>query len=162
MRILLLTIGRLCFWAGFPVIWLARNYTRRARVLVVSQGEFLLVRSWIGSGKWELPGGGLHRRESYRIGVSRELFEEVGIVVKPEKLLIDDSSKKSSLLHGVYLAEKPKINLRVLEIRDYKWIKFDDCNTIDYSSYINYSLDWWQQIERYAIIDYDNISLGSS
>jgi 8-oxo-dGTP pyrophosphatase MutT (NUDIX family) len=48
--------------------------------------EVLLVRNWIGSQKWEMPGGGVKRNEDPAVGARRELFEETGIKAKPQEL----------------------------------------------------------------------------
>jgi 8-oxo-dGTP pyrophosphatase MutT (NUDIX family) len=44
----------------------------------------LLVKNWIGNGSWDFPGGGIHRGESLIQGVSRELYEETGILISAE------------------------------------------------------------------------------
>jgi len=52
----------------------------RARVIVRNEfGEVLLLRSWIGSGKWTTPGGGVEKGEDPKMAAMRELFEETGI-----------------------------------------------------------------------------------
>jgi ADP-ribose pyrophosphatase YjhB (NUDIX family) len=54
--------------------------TPRARVVVLNEhNEILLTRSWTGVQKWELPGGGVERKEDPKAAAKRELREETGI-----------------------------------------------------------------------------------
>jgi 8-oxo-dGTP pyrophosphatase MutT (NUDIX family) len=58
---------------------------RRVRVLVWNEaGELLLLKNWIGPQTWELPGGGIGRKESDARAAQRELHEETGIVAPLE------------------------------------------------------------------------------
>ena len=72
-------LGRVFFWVTWPLIWLYAPLRVRARVLVVFQDEYLVVKACFGSGAWQLPGGGIARGESPAQTAQRELLEEVGI-----------------------------------------------------------------------------------
>jgi 8-oxo-dGTP pyrophosphatase MutT (NUDIX family) len=54
----------------------------RTRVLLVDGDEVLLVKTWVGNGKWNLPGGGLHRHEDPAVGAIREVHEETGLALR--------------------------------------------------------------------------------
>jgi len=59
----------------------------RSRVIVQNErGEVLLVKSWVGTQTWELPGGAPRRGESPEAAARRELREEVGIDVPAGRL----------------------------------------------------------------------------
>ena len=78
--------GRLVFWLAYPALLVYLSVGRRTRVLVVVDEEVLVVKGWIGTDKWQLPGGGLHRGEDSVGGALRELFEETGVKLKPSQL----------------------------------------------------------------------------
>lgn len=60
---------------------------KRARVVILNpQGELLLVWETIGAHRWSLPGGGIKRGEDPALAASRELYEELGLIVKPRAL----------------------------------------------------------------------------
>lgn len=79
-------IGKVAFFFALPAIALAVRRTTRTRVLIRWNGTFLLMKPWLGSDQWLLPGGGLHRREDPRVGAAREVKEEVGISLNPKEL----------------------------------------------------------------------------
>lgn len=73
----LLGIG--AFWLTWPLLFVYLRIGRRTRVLLVADNKVLVVQTWLGPGKWALPGGGLHQGEDAADGVLRELREETGI-----------------------------------------------------------------------------------
>ena len=79
-------MGIVSFWVSLPALWVYLYGTRRTRVLVVCGSQILVVKGWLSSGKWALPGGGLRRQEDSRSGAVRELCEETGLVVPPSEL----------------------------------------------------------------------------
>ncbi len=81
-----LFISRLAFWATVPFLHVYLRYQPRTRILVMADGKVLVLRGWLSDGSWSLPGGGLHRRENPKQGVARELYEETGIQLAPDKI----------------------------------------------------------------------------
>lgn len=71
--------GMAAYWLGWPLWYLLFRGSVRTRVLVIADDHVLVVRSYLGSGEWGLPGGGLHRGEDPRYGATREVYEETGI-----------------------------------------------------------------------------------
>jgi 8-oxo-dGTP pyrophosphatase MutT (NUDIX family) len=78
---------RLAFRSGYHVlhVWwiLARPKKRGVKCVLTRGGEVLLVRHTYGgrSRRWELPGGGIKRREEPGQAARREIREELGIDV---------------------------------------------------------------------------------
>jgi ADP-ribose pyrophosphatase YjhB (NUDIX family) len=78
--------GQVAFWLSWPLLFFYLRIGSRTRVVVVHGNEVLVVHNWHGDGKWSFPGGGLKRGEDPKHGAAREVMEETGVVVKPEKL----------------------------------------------------------------------------
>ncbi len=77
-------VGIIAFWASWPALYLRLRRSARVRIVVLHQGNVLLVRNWYNSGQWQLPGGGIRQDESMTESAQRELAEEVGIELQPE------------------------------------------------------------------------------
>lgn len=100
----------------------------RAYVLIENKHQILMVRNWLGSGKWSFPGGGVHRGEDSKVGACREVFEEVGILLKPSDLkqLTAGFTKyffggKKFIIYRAELIDKPKIKITP-ELTGYFWV----------------------------------------
>lgn len=72
-------VGKIFYFLMWPFLWVYLPLTRRVRVAVIYDGQVLTVQNWIGSGRWDLPGGGLKFGESTEDAAIRELREELGI-----------------------------------------------------------------------------------
>lgn len=96
--------GRLLFGLLRPFIRLLSR--PRTRVLITDgQGHVLLMRSWFGRQRWDLPGGGIKRRETAQEAAIREIAEETGLELTGDdiRLIGEFSRKTSDLSHGVIL-----------------------------------------------------------
>lgn len=82
-----LKIGWIGFWLCLPALFVyLRRSNDRPRILVTNKDKVLLVRSWLGDGRWHLPGGGLKHNEDPKAGALRELFEETGLKIESSKV----------------------------------------------------------------------------
>jgi 8-oxo-dGTP diphosphatase len=123
-------VGRIAFWVGWPALWFyLRLGGERTRVLVVCGDRLLVTRSWLGSGKWGLPGGGVHAKESPLHGALRELREETGLELTAEQLQFH--SKGSHTRRGLRLRyqlftatlnEAPSVQPQRGEILAARWL----------------------------------------
>lgn len=122
------------FYIAWPALYIYNRHTRRerTRILVVCGNEILCTVNWISSGRWALPGGGLHRGEVPVDGAVRELREETGIDVRPEQL---DFLRKGPVneYHLPYtyhcfslrVAAKPVVKREWYEIMRTRWVGYD-------------------------------------
>ena len=72
-------LGRWLYYLAHFIWWPLRLKTRRVRVIIRSGDEVLLVRNWFGTGRWNLPGGGMHRGETAQAAMIREVREELAV-----------------------------------------------------------------------------------
>ena len=79
-------LGVIAWWVTLPALIVYLWNKPRTRVLVRAGGKILVVRGWLGTGKWMLPGGGLHKNEPALAGALREIREETGLALKAEDL----------------------------------------------------------------------------
>ena len=89
-------------WRMFPM-WIhvlaMRMFRPKFRAAVAAmifdeQGRILLFKHTYRKFEWGLPAGGLEYGEQPESAVVREFFEESGIQIKVEKLLLAESSKE--------------------------------------------------------------------
>lgn len=131
-------IGRILYVVTLPGIWLViKNTPPRTRIVVVFDGKVLLTRDWLGNGKWNLPGGGLHKNENPRIGAIRELKEETNIIVQQHKLKKLKTFRKNEtprtaeqICYWTQLLSEQRITLPTIEILDYMWIDIEDTSIV--------------------------------
>ncbi|HEX4035091.1 MAG TPA: NUDIX domain-containing protein [Solirubrobacteraceae bacterium] len=78
-------LRRIAYRFAYRVLWLAARVRaprgRGAAAVLLCDGEVLLVRHSYGPDRWELPGGGVRRREEPAAAIARELEEELGLTV---------------------------------------------------------------------------------
>jgi len=123
-------LGIVIFWLSWPLFWLYLPSTERTRILLLHGSKILVVKSWIGSGKWGLPGGGLHKDESVLDGALRELVEETGISIAERQFMVLPSDIYSDVgLHFVchyFAATVPKVpttRKQYIEIKELDWVE---------------------------------------
>lgn len=111
--------------------WHTRIFdTPRARVVVLNEhNELLLTKSWTGVQKWELPGGGVSRRETPQQAAARELYEETGIAVEHDMLVFTKVIGRDYTAHIYYVyvqkTDLPKKQHNTHEITALQWFSVD-------------------------------------
>lgn len=150
MKRFFLFIGKLAFWLSFPALWLWLRRSARTRVLIICNNEVLLLRDWLSTGDWSLPGGGLHKGENSLQGLIREVFEETGIELFEKDVLFLFNNRHSergiSFTYDCFVAHldaKPIVKLQKFEIADYKWVLLKTPN-VRLSKDTIYALAQWQ------------------
>mgnify|MGYP003328816944 CR=1 FL=1 len=156
MKKLLRFAGLVAFWLGWPVLWVYLRGKARTRVIVECQGKILVVRSLLGTGKWQLPGGGLHRGEEPSVGAARELLEETGLSVRASELvpLNEVKTAKHTTIYGltflyygfvVRIEQLPALRMQTLEITDIGWMDPADMHAGNTSKDVLAMLSTWQR-----------------
>jgi len=122
-------------WGKFPswVHTLAARIVRpRFRVAVAAlvfddQKRILLFKHTYRKFPWGIPVGGLEYHEQPEQGVKREFFEESGITIKVDRLLLADSSKYDHHISLVYLCRVVEGSFREsYEVSEMKYFEIDD------------------------------------
>lgn len=135
MKRLLLALGRCAYWAAWPVFFVYLQFSYgRTRVVVHRGDKILVVKQWVGTGKWQLPGGGMHKNEPVVLSALRELREETGLALEPGQLT--PVGKANHRSHGaqyamhVFTAAWPEGDTRLqrFEIADAWWARPGELN----------------------------------
>lgn len=124
--------GIVAFWLSWPGLWLYLRGSQRTRLLICCGNQILVTRTWMGDGRWSLPGGGLHRHEDKISGLLREVREEIGVRLSTASLRPLTSAVYRA--HGLRfqchyfmttLKQRPALRLQQLEISDAQWVDID-------------------------------------
>ena len=100
-------------WRTFPP-WLhllvSRIIRPRFRVAVAAmifdnQGRILLFKHTYRKFEWGIPAGGLEHREQPESAIVREFFEEAGMQIKVQKLLLAECAKEDHHVSLIYLCK---------------------------------------------------------
>ena len=140
-------LGRFAYWLVWPGLWLVLYNTRRTRVIISSGDEILLVKTWLGDGRWGLPGGGLHRGEEAAAGAAREITEETGMVIAAADLMLCEQQacrtqgfRYTAIFYKIELPSKPPLQLRGLEISQVAWLARGQLATVAVSPDVTQAL----------------------
>jgi 8-oxo-dGTP pyrophosphatase MutT (NUDIX family) len=122
-------LGVISYWCGWPLLWIYLRGSVRTRVIIRYQGQILVVRTWLGNGEYNLPGGGLHAGEHADAGARREINEElhlqnVKLVLKPLGIEAHTGKGFSYMCH-YFVADctyMPDVKMQFPEIVDYAWV----------------------------------------
>jgi 8-oxo-dGTP pyrophosphatase MutT (NUDIX family) len=134
-----LIAGRLLYWVAWPGTWLYLRWSTRSRMLVVYGDEVLVVKNWMGDGRYHLPGGGLHPDELPAKGAVRELYEETGATLHEDEIvpLASEMYRHDGFRYKChYFAYRSHTRLVTkqtqLEIADIAWVKSSDVSIYDH------------------------------
>lgn len=146
-------LGNMAFWAAWPLIWLGLQFTRRTRVLVIAEGKVLVLKGWLGSGQWGLPGGGLHWHEDSLQGAIRELAEETGLRCTPDQLqplgeviYTTRGLRTRSVCFAVELPTTPSVKKRPLEIIGTDWLSPQEATQPSVEPIVQQLLQAWSKL----------------
>lgn len=112
------------------------NMNRASFALIKNRNnEILLVKSLTNSmfvNQWSLPGGVLEPYETLEGGVTREVFEEVGLVCNIKNQLRQIVNVQDNMIVTTFLAEyvSGDIILQPEEISDAQWYSVEDTESL--------------------------------
>lgn len=128
--------GELAFWIIGPAIKFILRLSLRARMIVSAQDCILVVKPWLGNGKWILPGGGIKRGEEALAAAIREVKEETGVSVLPKdcrelglRVYTSNGLANKYLLYSTNFSKPLKTVRQKGEIIEVAWINIQDINT---------------------------------
>lgn len=110
-----------CDESGYPT---SKVDTRAA---IFKDNKILLVKE-ISDGKWTLPGGWLDVNKSIKENIVKEVFEEAGLNVKPEKLIGVHDRNKHNLPPFAYGICKVFISCSIIDGEFAPNIEISDCS----------------------------------
>jgi 8-oxo-dGTP diphosphatase len=104
------------------------------RVLVLQRG-----RKDEQFGLWGIPGGKLDEGETPRESLSREIFEETGIITPQDSFVFLDKALSENSCDGAYvlylyyldLPNHPSVLINTNEHLSYKWVTLDKFESLD-------------------------------
>lgn len=94
-----------------------------SKVVIISNNQVLMLQK-NGSLKWELPGGHLEAKESFKQAAKREVREETKLSIDKSMLEKIDRTEDKEYIQTVYkynLTGKNKVKLSDEHV-DYKWV----------------------------------------
>ena len=119
-------VGRLIYHS-YTIYFKTRAITKpRSRVVLQSAtGQIFLVKNWIGSGNWQLPGGRINKQENPRQAAIREIKEELGLKLSSSQLspIAAENLSGSLSIYHCQLIGQPTINYNKKEIIAGQWFK---------------------------------------
>lgn len=133
MKQLWIGLGRVSFWVCFPLLLIYLRLRSRTRILVTAGDMVLVVKPWLGDGRWILPGGGMVGGETALVCAQRELEEETGLKLAASQLKSAGRFVYRSrgirflcLCFVVSLGQALPLKRSRLELVDVQWISHHD------------------------------------
>lgn len=140
--------GRVVYFLSYPLLLFFLKGSTRAYVLLVLNGKVLLTQSTLDyTARWHLVGGGIKRGEALSQGVTREVKEELGIIINESNLvklndeLLEAKHNYRYALFSYELEEAPKLTLRKYEITKAQFFAIDEISKIKISDTVQKALD---------------------
>lgn len=131
MKRFMSTLLRVAYFLTWPATSVILHNSNRVRVVLLHKDRVLLVKGGFGRQKWSLPGGGVHKGESYEAAAARELQEESSIALNKKDMKVLGYArlprdKKWPVMNISFLgAQTPKLLtptiIRPLEIIEVDW-----------------------------------------
>ena len=107
MKILLQVWRTLPMWVHVLAMRMFRPRFRAAVAAMIfdEQGRILLFKHTYRKFEWGIPAGGLEHREQPEQAIIREFFEETGMQIEVQKLLLAESAMEDHSVSLIYLCK---------------------------------------------------------
>jgi len=122
-------------WRALPMwvhVLAMRMYRAKFRAAVAAiifdeQGRILLFKHTYRKFEWGIPAGGLEYNEQPEQAIVREFFEETGMELQVERILLAESSKEDHNISLIYLCKITSGTFKEShEISEMKYFDVDD------------------------------------
>ena len=117
-----------------------------AAMVFDEQGRILLFKHTYRKFEWGIPAGGLEYNEQPDKAIVREFFEETGMQIKVEKLLLAESSKEDRNISLIYLCKI--VNGTFKESSEISEMKYFDVNELPQMLFAEKNLIRWVVKEK--------------
>ncbi len=111
-----------------------RPKTRGVKVFIQCRDEILLIKNTYGSQKWNLPGGGVKKKEALSVAAKREIREELNIKLSDLKKVGSFLNTKEHIKDTVtvFIAKVENKNFRMnkKEIKQAQWFNKKELKTL--------------------------------
>lgn len=145
-------IGHIAFWLAWPALFVYLRLTHRTRVIIEYNNKVLVVKGWLGGGKWSLPGGGQKHGETTLRAACREVLEETSINLHPKELksLGEFEQRQNGLkftyeLFGARLDQQQNAKRQRGEITEVAWIPISDIKSANAEENVLEALKVWSE-----------------
>jgi 8-oxo-dGTP pyrophosphatase MutT (NUDIX family) len=129
MKILLRLWRKLPMWIHVLAMRMFRPKFRAAVAAIIfdEQGRILLFKHTYRKFEWGIPAGGLEYNEQPENAIVREFYEETGMQIRVERLLLAESSKEDRNISLIYLCKTVSGSFKESnEISEMKYFDVDD------------------------------------
>ena len=85
--------------------------------------------------KWEFPGGKVHVNETFSEALSREIKEELNIIIRMHEKIAEEKYKddKINIILHYYLCTYESGTMKLNEHEDFSWVEKKDFNKYDFA-----------------------------
>ncbi len=146
------TVGKIVYFLLLPVLIMKLKNRLTTRAFIVKDNKVLVVKGWLSSGKYGLPGGGVKSLELPQQALLREVLEETNVKLKKTELDFHGLFKAknglvqySYYLWSVQLDRPVKIKKQFFEIVDVKWLDVNVLNNNQVMVEVLKGLEIWQK-----------------
>ena len=114
------------------------KFTNVVAAIIKQDNQYLIVQrnrnKHLGL-KWEFPGGKVHDNETFSEALSREIKEELNIIIRMHEKIAEEKYKddKIDIILHYYLCTYESGTMKLNEHEDFSWVEKKDFNKYDFA-----------------------------